>query len=801
MLGLEAVDYIGGSAGYVSGYDDSFLYTIVTTNLYRRTSRLAAPELIFDFSTILAALEPRSIWAFNSGLFALTTNYIGTTGIYKSTDHGISWTLVCNLSGKSLLPRGMCEDLSGNIYYGTYQVDDSGSILGKSTDGGDTFSNVATWTSAYVRHIHAVVHNAGSIYICFGDTGDETGILKWDGSAFLTSDALPKDYTAATHGADGIGDGQAYRTCDLLFFGGKVYYIADTTGNADAGIYRMNTDLTGVEQIDTQIQSFLNHSGYLGLTLNGALIFSEFLEDSDPAITDLKMNLWCSEDGDTWSVGGTFLSVANSSGGGLGLLEYQGEGYFSKSGAGKENLTSAVFTTSQSCDKDNPNILHPVYWVSKTGSNAQSGYRPTTPWLTVQYALIGDRITNGARVIVGAGAFEEANILLDFDGNARPGNSDSLTVVEGQGSDLTRIFSNTTKNYLFYVEEAEVPVKFKKFMAYTTWPGTSAAKSTIFSLLTQTLSKGDIVCEDLIIGNQQEWARAFATSAGVSLKVVRTKINLATVGGNVCVPAGTGNVEMMFSEVLSTSVVCSYSVAGFYLSIVNSVLAGFTATGVFYSGAANQIPKIKNTIFSPAVGATYSLYDSGTGLVETDSEIDYNVYFGVAPGGLTNSGGSHSLTSDPKFVDAAGGDFRLQSSSPCRNSGIVPFVDGNGDKYDMAGEKVWDDTTNLPVQWWLSGVDIGAYAYQFVVQRPDVEYPGPLGIDGPFDGATFPTGNFQAPLGGDFQAISTFTNGAEVDLATLVPTTYVRTGPLGTLVYSAELDAAGILRADRVVGA
>ena len=86
--------------------------------------------------------------------------------------------------------------------------------------------------------------------------------------------------------------------------------------------------------------------------------------------------------------------------------------------------------------------------------------------------------------------------------------------------------------------------------------------------------------------------------------------------------------------------------------------------------------------------------------------------------------------------------------------------------------------------------------------RTPIQHRGPLGIDATVTaGTVYPDITIQAPLGPKFQAIDTFTNGAEVDLATLVPTTQVRTGPRGTVVYSAELDAAGILRADRVVGA
>ena len=77
-----------------------------------------------------------------------------------------------------------------------------------------------------------------------------------------------------------------------------------------------------------------------------------------------------------------------------------------------------------------------------------------------------------------------------------------------------------------------------------------------------------------------------------------------------------------------------------------------------------------------------------------------------------------------------------------------------------------------------------------------VTQPGPLGIDAPITGTVI-----TAPLGAPFQAIDTFTNGAAVDLATLVPTPYVRTGTLGTIVRSVESDAATIARDDRIVGA
>ena len=82
--------------------------------------------------------------------------------------------------------------------------------------------------------------------------------------------------------------------------------------------------------------------------------------------------------------------------------------------------------------------------------------------------------------------------------------------------------------------------------------------------------------------------------------------------------------------------------------------------------------------------------------------------------------------------------------------------------------------------------------------RTPIQFLGPLGIDGPFDGEAFPVGNFQAPLGAPLQTVL---GSDPINLAMLEPTAKIRIGGRGMAVYSADLDAAGILRADRVVGA
>ena len=129
-------------------------------------------------------------------------------------------------------------------------------------------------------------------------------------------------------------------------------------------------------------------------------------------------------------------------------------------------------------------------------------------------------------------------------------------------------------------------------------------------------------------------------------------------------------------------------------------------------------------------------------------------------------------------------DYQLKPGS----AGIDAGVTISGVTSDFLGNPIYKQP------------DIGAYEYQYTTGFAAVEFPGPFGIDGPFTGTVFPTGNFQAPLGAEFQDIDTFTGEAEVDLETLVPTDYVRTGPKGMLIYRTARDAAGILRADKVVG-
>jgi hypothetical protein len=105
-------------------------------------------------------------------------------------------------------------------------------------------------------------------------------------------------------------------------------------------------------------------------------------------------------------------------------------------------------------------------------------------------------------------------------------------------------------------------------------------------------------------------------------------------------------------------------------------------------------------------------------------DFDYNCYFEQVSGQFATLDSlssmiswatyhatyeAHSIHSDPLLISAS--SLRLQATSPCINSGINQFVNGDGDQYDADGYMVYHSALNQPVYHWLDGVDIGAYAF------------------------------------------------------------------------------------------
>ena len=101
--------------------------------------------------------------------------------------------------------------------------------LMKSTDNGDTWTDVIHFnndgSTNQIRHIHTVRQDpySGNIYIGTGDADNQTGIIVWDGSSSLHSNAYD-DFV--------VRGAQRYRAVDFIFTQDNVFIFSDTASPA-----------------------------------------------------------------------------------------------------------------------------------------------------------------------------------------------------------------------------------------------------------------------------------------------------------------------------------------------------------------------------------------------------------------------------------------------------------------------------------------------------------------------------------------------------------------------------------------
>lgn len=413
-----------------------------------------------------AGSYPSTCIVSDSVLFVVVKNSSNQSFLYKSIDGGVNfgdnaptydngnyvdrigWDGSTHVDAVTILGnRGFLTAADGALYYGEYNTNSSRVSGGSndrvairySIDGGDTWSLL--WqrnTSGHqCTHCHLVAQDpyTGDIYFGFGDGAADSGTVKWDGSTPFT-DNIDYPELVTTPGFNALYGAVRNQTTDLIFTTDYGYVpVDDGSTDSERGIWRFPRDMSSYTQVDSQVLTHNNHAMYWALKLaDGTLIATELLE---AAATDNTLFIYVSDDGgETWKKSGSINLRASATNGRspAGLFAIGNTIYFSSSRlAGQDYNTTSAFNINGDFSDSSPEIVAPVYYVDNGGgSDSNNGYKRNAAFATLGYALTGNRVTHGARVLLSDGQHDVSANTVAWQANARAGEITNITVVEGE---------------------------------------------------------------------------------------------------------------------------------------------------------------------------------------------------------------------------------------------------------------------------------------------------------------------------------------------------------------------------------
>lgn len=722
-----AAALFGGDSTYLygvrSGQASSKLFRLNTSNQWIQPNGTSGDTALFDFATIISPqsyamnaicmVYPSQGSTYGDGNDPILVAVVNDAGNYKwimtSKDGGLHWGSnaamddgvpsyalqndpvrgqVAHTVTQGVLSNRSFAENNGTIYFVSYGKNYEFQEVIKTTNG-INWTRVVYWNSgceaidggadddpaSVIKHLHHIHYDPYSEHflITVGDLGatEGAGIIVWDGTTALT-DNLP--VTAENYPNSITANGaQKYLALGFNFSANYITWIAEAE-TPQSGIWRVGRtvaglpDWTTVTSVNTDVDSYTGHRGGFALTTTGGvhLLTDSLVGDA----TDEQGIIWSSTDQTTWTIVGRWgwVSDANSK---LfkAMFEWGGYAWLSSStAAGKSDLNTVKISVGGTNKDDLPTIIHPVYYVytaANGGNDSNNGWSSRTPWLTLEKALKADKITYGARVIVGTGTFDDQNaILIDWNGNTYTGTG--TVVVEGQGmeSTLVRHKAGDDANYLTYLADATYPVIWRDIAFDSKSAVTYLVR--MHSTLTPSFYRVSLGSADYDRGAN---GAQLALNNGGTVKWCRfigpaTNADAFIIGGNSTTVVMHHNTFIGLNDISYINGRTDTT-----LELINNTFYNYSNRGiVFAPGTTFTSLLIKNNIFYGQV-TNQDIMDLAS-LTETDSQIDYNYYFkGVT--NVANSGGTNRKTAangSITFRDAANNDLGV-ASGPVINAG------------------------------------------------------------------------------------------------------------------------------------
>jgi hypothetical protein len=167
-----------------------------------------------------------NVMYFGTGEKTFNSDAVMGGGVWKSTDHGATWSLLTSTTAFYNVSKIVC-DASGNVYVGTIG---SGSGMQRSTDGGTTWTNITPTTAGGGTRIADIeLSSTGRMHVSKGylsAAANQTGYFYTDNPATVTS---------ATWTAPVTPFSSARYNVDLTVAGNVLYALP--ANNPSSGIY------------------------------------------------------------------------------------------------------------------------------------------------------------------------------------------------------------------------------------------------------------------------------------------------------------------------------------------------------------------------------------------------------------------------------------------------------------------------------------------------------------------------------------------------------------------------------------